>query len=78
MVTVQRCIDEKLIEGICDVLCRTHFKGTGTPSHVFVFLEHQLTTDRMLPCRLLKYRVRDNHLDENKTGRLPCRASAGC
>lgn len=78
-LTTLRCespiqIDEKLIEGICDLLFWASFKSTGRPSAVFIFFEHQSTEDRLISFRILEYMVRAwrKHLDATGlTGLLP-------
>ena len=64
-------VDENLEWSHTDVLFDTTFQGR--PGYLYVLIEHQSTSDPLMPFRLLKYllAIMDYHLKMNQTTELP-------
>lgn len=64
-------IDDKLRLNIADLLYQVKIEGQD--SYFYVLLEHQSSSDKLMPYRLIKYMIGiiDHHLKKNGGSRLP-------
>lgn len=64
-------IDDKLKLQITDMLYAANFNKR--PGYIYLLIEHQSTTDKLMPFRLLKYMfaIQENHLKQSNEKQLP-------